>query len=73
MFGFRFSVLQMTISLVMSVLSGLLLEQKWQAGILLVVAGAIGILLLSIAIVFAERIERRLRRGKKSYGRRKRR
>lgn len=65
MFDFRLNVLQMIVSLLMSTLSTLLIEQKWKTGILLIVAGALGILILSIAIAIARRIADRSRRTKK--------
>jgi len=48
----------------MSALSGLLLEQRWKAGIILAVSAAAAIVILSIAIVIADRILGRLLRKK---------
>ena len=63
MFWFRV-VVQITISLAMSALSGLLLEQRWKTGIELTVSAAAAIVILSIAIVVADRILGRLLRKK---------
>ena len=65
MFGFRFNVLQMTISLVMSALADSLLAGNWKTALVIIIAGAAGILLLSLAIVFAEKLVRSLQASKK--------
>lgn len=73
MLSFRILVVQMTVSLVMSALAGLLLQGRWKAGILIIVAAAAGIVLLSLAIVIAELISRRWRLGERVSDHRKRR
>jgi hypothetical protein len=59
MFGSRSDALRMTISLLTSTLSTLLIEQRWKAGILIALAGAASILLLSVALAIARAIERK--------------
>lgn len=57
MFDFRFNVLQMILSLLMSAISGVLIEQRWKAAFALIAVGAAAIIVLSVAIRIARRIQ----------------
>jgi undecaprenyl pyrophosphate phosphatase UppP len=57
MFDFRFNVLQMILSLLMSAISGVLIEQRWKAAFALIAVGAAAIIILSVAIRIARRIQ----------------
>ncbi|HYV23777.1 MAG TPA: hypothetical protein VE969_00970 [Pyrinomonadaceae bacterium] len=57
MFDFRFNVLQMILSLLMSAISGVLIEQRWKAAFALSAVGAAAIIILSVAIRIARRIQ----------------
>jgi UDP-N-acetylmuramyl pentapeptide phosphotransferase/UDP-N-acetylglucosamine-1-phosphate transferase len=75
MFDFRFSVLNLIVSLLTSAISSLLIEQRWKASILLIGIGAVGIVILSVAIVIARRILSKWQRDqaiKKNHKRNKR-
>lgn len=62
MLWFRNVIMQLTVTLVTSALATLLLQSKWKAVILTAVVAAASIVLLSVAILIAEMINRRWHR-----------
>ena len=57
MFNFRFNVLQMILSLLMSAISGVLIEQRLKAAFVLIVVGAVAIIILAVAMRIARSIQ----------------